>query len=108
VARHRTLTDSDERQLEALVGFGVRQELAGAVLGVSRATVVRTLARRRQARAELSLEELLSEFAGPFDPGKLVYTGRPLPPPRGRPSWMRAAERVERLEAEQLPGDDAA
>jgi predicted DNA-binding protein (UPF0251 family) len=62
MGRHRALSDDDERQLARLVDAGVRQELAGAVLGVSRRTVVRTLARRRAARREQTVQELLAEF----------------------------------------------
>jgi hypothetical protein len=107
MARHRALTADDERQLEAMIGVGVRAELAGAVLGVSRRTVCRVLARRRAAQRELTLEEILEPFRGdrlePVDVFADPAGGR-----RARPrsrGWQAAAAQLERLDADRLELD---
>jgi hypothetical protein len=106
--RPRAITGRTERELEALLSLGVRQATAARALGVGQRTVERWVHEQR-ARPEPTLEELLSEFQAPVDvEAILAAPARPLRPARKRPSWMRAAERVERLEAEQLDSDDAA
>jgi hypothetical protein len=107
MARHRALTADDERQLVALVDGGVRQELAGAVLGVSRRTVVRVLARRRAAQRELTLEEILEPFRG----DRLEPVDVFAEPARRRQArlrsrgWQAAAAQLERLDADRLELD---
>jgi integrase len=61
MGRRRALSEDGERQLALLVDAGVRQEVAGRVLGVSRRTVVRVLGRQRDAHRELSLAELVDQ-----------------------------------------------
>jgi hypothetical protein len=99
------------RQVERLVDAGVSGEVAGRAVGCSRRSVCRVLARRR-ARPEPTLAELLAPYAGDdYDPLAIAAERNPrspVPPLRRRPSWMRAAERAERLEAERLDGDDPA
>jgi hypothetical protein len=60
MGRRRALSEDGERQVALLVDAGVRQEVAGRALGVSRRTVVRVLGRQRDAHRELSLAELVA------------------------------------------------
>jgi hypothetical protein len=99
MAQPRRLTDDEERQLVAIVAAGVAQGRAAAAFGVSRRTACRVLRRRREEPRELTLAEVLAEFAESVD--------RPATrPTRGRrrargDGWERAARMLEEAAPER-------
>jgi hypothetical protein len=102
------LNERDEAQVVEALAIGITRERVARAFAVSVRTVARAAARER-ARTPPTLEELLAGMqsweeilASPAAPA------RPRRSPQRRPAWMVAAERLARLEREQLDdlGDD--
>jgi hypothetical protein len=103
------LSSTDERQIATLADAGIAHQVIAVAFGCSRGTVTRALRRQREARRELSLAELLAETGRPLDLAALAAepaAPRRPPPPRRRrrAAWELAAERLDRLERDQLDG----
>jgi hypothetical protein len=108
--RPPALTEREQTQVALLLRHGLTRERVARAFDVSVRTVARAAAAERARTRPLTLEELLAEFADPFDVASLAYRGPAVPPPRRRVAWQEAAARVAALEAESLDdlGDDAA
>jgi hypothetical protein len=100
MAQGRRLTDNQVRQVQTLLDAGVDQTLAADVVGISRRSVCRVVARRREASQELSAVELCSAL--PSLAEVLAEPPRSTRGARRRPGWMVSAGRLDRLEAERL------